>query len=194
MELKWILYFFFWVKLIKIATIPPDRSAALNLHIIDWTYCRCTGICQIRVEIWREPDFQKKTPDSRLLEPKSGTTLLVRQQVQTIIRFIIVKKTSSQSIMVVSGDRCKVFIIVAYELKWKVYCNQHQLFAVHEYCCCALCCEVIITALIKHHKPNQRNLLSNDKTKIPYWILKQYLNSYTNTEVVADWWLTNSGF
>jgi len=35
-----------------------DRSAALVLSVINWTYCNCTGIRQIQQiqqEIWPEP-------------------------------------------------------------------------------------------------------------------------------------------
>jgi len=36
----------------KIASAPLDRSAALVLSVINWTFCSCTGIWQIRLEIW----------------------------------------------------------------------------------------------------------------------------------------------
>jgi len=44
-------------------------------------YCRCTGIHQIRLELWSEPDLAGFTkngqiPDLLEMEPKSGTTLL----------------------------------------------------------------------------------------------------------------------
>jgi len=45
---------FAWVTLSIIANTPPDRSAALVLSVINWTYYS-TGIGQIRVEIW--PDY-----------------------------------------------------------------------------------------------------------------------------------------
>jgi len=48
--------FFVMVTLIKIVNTPLDRWAALVLCIINWTYCSCTGICQIQLEIWPEPD------------------------------------------------------------------------------------------------------------------------------------------
>jgi len=65
--------------LVKIANTPLDRSAALVLSVINWTYCSCTGICQIRqiwLEIWPEPDLARflkncRIPDLPELEPKS---------------------------------------------------------------------------------------------------------------------------
>jgi len=54
---------FVWVTLIKIVNTPLDRSAALVLSIIKWMYSSCTGIRQIQLEIWPEPDlagFPKK--------------------------------------------------------------------------------------------------------------------------------------
>jgi len=41
-------------------------------------HCRCYGVCQIRLEIWPEPDlagFGKNSRISDLPEPKSGATL-----------------------------------------------------------------------------------------------------------------------
>jgi len=54
--------FFFRVTPIKIVNTVLDRtwSDALVSSVINWTYCSCTGICQIqqiRLEIWLEPDL-----------------------------------------------------------------------------------------------------------------------------------------
>jgi len=57
MEWQWILYFFVPVTLIKIVNAPFGRSAALVLSIINWRYCNCTGIRQVRSQTW--PDFRK---------------------------------------------------------------------------------------------------------------------------------------
>jgi len=70
------------VTLIKIMNTPFDRSSALFLSIINLTYCSCTGICQIRLEIWPEPDLVGFTtngqiPDLPEPQPKSGTSLLL---------------------------------------------------------------------------------------------------------------------
>jgi len=64
-EQQCMLYFLVQLTLIKLANAPLDRSAALVLSVINWTYCSCTGICQIRQEIWPEPDFRisEKWPD-----------------------------------------------------------------------------------------------------------------------------------
>jgi len=64
--------------------MPPDRSAALVLSVINCKYCSSTGICQIQqiwLEIWLEPDlagFPKMAGFWILPEPgpKSGTTIL----------------------------------------------------------------------------------------------------------------------
>ena len=48
------------------------------LPVINWTYCSCTGIWQIRQEIKPELElagFPKNGQISDLPEPKSGTTL-----------------------------------------------------------------------------------------------------------------------
>jgi len=70
------LVFYVRVTLIKIANTPLDRSAALVLSITD---CSCTGIHQIRLEIWPEPDlvgFPKMAGFILgLPEPKSSTSL-----------------------------------------------------------------------------------------------------------------------
>jgi len=47
------------VRLINIANIPLDRSTALVLSVINRTYFSCTGICQIWLEIWPEPDLAR---------------------------------------------------------------------------------------------------------------------------------------
>ena len=69
---------FVHVTLTNIASTPLDRSAALVLSIINWTYCSCTGVRQIRLEIWPEPDlagFPKSGWILDLLEQKSSTSL-----------------------------------------------------------------------------------------------------------------------
>ena len=79
-ERQWILYFFIIrVTLNNIANIPLDRTAALVLSVINWTYCRCTGIRQICLEIWPEPDLTGFQKNGQILgmrqpEPKSGTS------------------------------------------------------------------------------------------------------------------------
>ena len=49
------------------------RSAAFVLSIINWKYCSCTGIHQIRLEIGRISEKNGRIPD--LPERKSGTIL-----------------------------------------------------------------------------------------------------------------------
>jgi len=74
--------FFVRVTQVKIVSTPPDGSPALVLSVIDWTYCSCTGICQIRqnwIEICPEPDLagfpkSSRIPDLRQPDPKSGPT------------------------------------------------------------------------------------------------------------------------
>ena len=68
--------FIVWVTPIKIANTPLDRSAALVLSVINWMNSSCTGICQIQLEIWPEPDFQKIGWIPDLQEPKSSITLI----------------------------------------------------------------------------------------------------------------------
>ena len=60
------------VKIIKIMNTTLDRSATLVLSVINWTYCSCSGIGQIQLEIWPEPDlveFPKngQIPDHRCM-------------------------------------------------------------------------------------------------------------------------------
>ena len=69
--------FFVRVTLIKIGNRPLDMSAALVLFVINWTHFSCTGIWQIRLEIWPELDlvgFPKNGRIPDFPEPKSGTT------------------------------------------------------------------------------------------------------------------------
>jgi len=52
-------------------------SAAFVLSVINKTYCSCTGIFQIRLEIWPELDLAGFPENGRipdLPEPESGTT------------------------------------------------------------------------------------------------------------------------
>jgi len=64
----------------KIVNTPLDRSAKLVLSVINLTNCSSTGIHQIRLEIWPEPDLARfqKWLDSGFaeLEPKSSTALI----------------------------------------------------------------------------------------------------------------------
>ena len=74
--------FIMQATLIVIANTALDRSAASVLSVINWTYCTCTGIWQIWLEIWPEPelDLAGFPKNVRILglpepEPKSGTIL-----------------------------------------------------------------------------------------------------------------------
>ena len=79
LEWRWILYFPN-ISQVTIVNTPLGRSAALVLSVVTLTYRSCTGIHQIRHEIWLETDvagFPKKNgriPD--LPEPKSDTILV----------------------------------------------------------------------------------------------------------------------
>jgi len=53
------LVFSVQVTLTKIAHTPLDRSAALVSSVINWTYCSCAGIHQIRPEIWSGLDLAR---------------------------------------------------------------------------------------------------------------------------------------
>jgi len=72
--------FFIRVTLIKVANTLLDRSAALVLSVINRTYCSCTGIWPIWLEIWPELDlagFLKNGLIPDLQEPKSCTSLFL---------------------------------------------------------------------------------------------------------------------
>jgi len=72
------IVFFVPVTAIKIANAPLD---------INWTYCSCTGICQIWLQIWPEPDsagFPKNGRILDLLKPKSGKTLHLTQAINDV--------------------------------------------------------------------------------------------------------------
>ena len=74
------VFLFVRVTLIKIAKTQLDRSAALVLSVINPMYCSCSGIRQIRLEIWPRPDlagFPKNDRIMDLLELKSGTILML---------------------------------------------------------------------------------------------------------------------
>ena len=51
--------FIIQVTLIKTANTLLDRLSALVLTVINWMHSSCTGVCQIQLEIWSEPDFRK---------------------------------------------------------------------------------------------------------------------------------------
>lgn len=70
---------FVWMTIIKISNTPPDRSAALVLFLITWTYSSCTGNCQIQLKILPEPDLARCPKNDRISDlpkPKSDTILL----------------------------------------------------------------------------------------------------------------------
>jgi len=74
-----VFYLPTFLTLIKTANTTPDRSAAFILKsVINWIHFRCTGICQIPLEIWPKLDlagFLENGWIVDLLKPKSGTTL-----------------------------------------------------------------------------------------------------------------------
>jgi len=76
--------FIVWVTLIKITNTILDRSAALVLSVINWTYSSCTGFRQIRLEIWPEPDLGRFPKNGQILdlpepELKSGASLQITE-------------------------------------------------------------------------------------------------------------------
>jgi len=103
-ERQWILYFYHLgnTTVIIIVNTLLNRSAALLVSIINWTYCSWKWHLSnptIRPEIWLEPDltrFPKKWPDCGFAEPKpkSGTTVnKMLSNCQNFHSFFIVKQS-----------------------------------------------------------------------------------------------------
>ena len=96
-QLSRFCIFIIQVTLIKIMNTSLDRSAVLVLSVINLTYSSCTGICQIRLEIWLElhmARFLKNGHIRDLSEPepesKSGTVIITS-------KFFSVSKDKSQT-------------------------------------------------------------------------------------------------
>jgi len=103
--------FFVQVTLMTLIT-PLDRSAALVLFVSKRTYCVCSGIRQIRLEIWPEPDSAgfTKMAEFRIYRSRSQNPVQAyRTRVKTI------------------SDRCGRWRQRSLDWSWSALCRRTPL-------------------------------------------------------------------
>ena len=79
------VFFIIQVTLIETANTRLDRSAALVLTVINWTYGSCIGICQIRLELDLGRILKKNGRIAGLPEPEpESSAILVRSMLSLL--------------------------------------------------------------------------------------------------------------